>query len=225
MSIFESKGSFPNTNIDGDVSTDLNNGLQQISTWPSILSIPKSYACASYIRENNDPHSEGSITCFVDPEGEGENQVIEFPTSRLLRENYAAWFVAMGLPSVGANLRSYETNNVAKHRFVIYSYDSNDREKTKIAFPLDNSDEHRIRSALGGLFVLDRFGIQLEVLRAIPALMQDEVQPILLERTNADSNSLSGANGGSYSLFPDGSFLGAIPSYMLENPEFVELNL
>lgn len=222
--IFESKGSFPGLGTEADVSKALNDGLTQIGTWPAILGIAKSYACACYVREAGDPDTEGSQISFVDPEGSDRPQ-IEFTTVQLLRENYAAWFVAMGLPDVAGRLRSRDAGGRISHRFVVYRYDPNVGDRKAIAFPSDPIADHEIRKALGQLFVMPRFGIELDVLHGIAELERGRVHEVFREELLPESASQSDTEGGSYSLFPDGTFLGAIPRSSLENPDYIELDL
>jgi hypothetical protein len=223
--IFESKGSFPGTGTLADVSAALNDGLTQIGNWPTILGISKSYACASYVRESGDTDPEGSLTIFVDPESDNDQPTIEFPPVRLLRENYAAWFVAMGLPDVAARLRSGDSGSGVSHRFVIYRYDPNIGERKSIAFPSDHVADHEVREALGRMFEMPRFGIELEVLLGIPDLAQGRIHEVFGETLLPESASQSDTSGGSYSLFPDGTFLGAIPRLSVANPDFIEIIL
>lgn len=222
--IFESKGSFPGVGNKGDVSGDLNDGRTQIGAWPTILGIPKSYACASYVRETGDT-TEGSMVCFVDPDGENDRPEIQFTTLELLRENYAAWFVAMGLPDVARRLRSQDGSDAVSHSFVVLPYDANPAERIRIAFPSDPIFEHEIRNVLGNLFAMPRFGIELEVLKAISNLAKGEIDSLFSDELLPQSASQSDTEGGSYSLFPDGTYLGAIPRSSHEKAEVIEVIL
>lgn len=223
--IFESKGSFPGTGTEAKVSAALYDGLNQIGDWPTILGIAKSYACASYVRESGDADPEGSLTIFVDPESDNDRPTVEFPPVQLLRENYAAWFVAMGLPDVAARLRNGNPGGRVSHRFVIYRYDPNVGERRSIAFPSDPVADHEIREAMGQMFAMPRFGIELDVLLGMEDLAQGRMHEVFDEQLLPEIESQSDTEGGSYSLFPDGTFLGAIPRSSLANPEYIKLEL
>ncbi len=225
QAIFESKGSFPGAGSRGDVSGDLHQGRTQIGNWPTLLGIAKSYACASYVRESGDLDAEGSMVCFVDPEGDNDRPLIEFPPVQMLRDNYAAWFVAMGLPDVAARLRSGDSGGRVSHRFVILRFDPNVGDRMSIAFPADQNVEHEIRKVLGQNFEMPRFGIEHEVLLGIADLERGRIYEVFGEQLLPESTSQSDTDGGSYSLFPDGTFLGAIPRYSLENAEYINLEL
>jgi hypothetical protein len=210
--------------IRASVSGDLDEGLQQIGNWPTLLGINKSYACASYVRETGDLDSEGSHLCFVDPEGSDFPQ-IEFTTVQLLRENYAAWFVAMGLPDVAERLRARVATEPVSHRFLVYRYDANLGARTEIAFPDDQTLDHDVRQALGDAFAMPRFGIELKILEEIGTLASGTAAKVFSEELPAQSASQSDTQGGSYSLFPDGTFLGAIPRSSLREASFITVML
>jgi hypothetical protein len=211
LAIFEAKGSFPKEGRPTDVSGDLFEGLQQLGGWSNILAITKGFACASYIKETGDPNPEGSMLCFVDPDEGNSLPRFDFGVLDLLRENYASWFVAMGLPDVAQRLRFPGSSAPIQHNFLVLAFDVNPIDRRLIAFADDDFDDHKQRQILGDNFELPRIGIELKVLESIPWLIDGTIEDVLGNVFASVSYSQSDANGNSVSLFPDGSYMGAIP--------------
>ncbi len=225
--IVESKGGFPPAHRNADIRADLIDGLGQIGTWPATIGAAKSYAVGSYLREIGDPHPEGSLVAFVDPDDDPLTTTLDITDQEIVKHNYAPWFVAMGLPAVAARLRGNRDIRARSHQFIVYEYDANPGERQRIAFPADSDDDdHQARLALGNAHTLHRFGIEEQCLRGVEQLMTDRLLPsIFSQKLLPKSFSQSDTQGGSSSLFSDGSFLGVIAGSQLQKEELIEVTL
>lgn len=204
--IFESKGSFPVHNTQTSVREFLYEGLEQLdgkgTNWVTKTGAKKGYAVCTSIRESSDPFKEGSFVAYVDPESDDIGPEAPITLREICDANYAAWFVAMGLPDVAARLRGHLAER-RNYRFWVYGY-----EPLQLAFPMDDNDEQRFRSRLADHGFIPRFGIRLAILRAL-----EKADPLgrilgILAHDGEVPLQFSSLEGDSYSMGRDGTFLG-----------------
>lgn len=220
----EAKGGFPQIGARTDVRADLCDGLSQLSNLPPVLGVTKTYCIASYLRERADTHAEGSMIAFVDPE-EGPGDLVDGQISReeVIKQNYASWFVAMGMADLAARLRG-EAVDQQTFLFEAYRIETGANGRRWIAFPRMRSRDNEIRRFLAANLFMPWFGIDDQYLVALSRLFRgspDEFRDVHTFRT--DTFQVSDDNGGSFSIFPDGTFFGGIPREALREPRYIEV--
>lgn len=221
--IFEAKCSFSSTtNCPKKTKATLKDALNnQVQPWMSKVSAVKSYVVASYLR---DPSAGGdpSLLAFVDPEGPTESGALDMDLSWVRRANYSAWLTFMGFTDAARRLRYGVSEGSQPYPFFYFEI-----AKKTFAFPypyfwLDDiffsGDPHH----------LHRFpviaGIEVSRLEAISEALNGEPGKLLELRGLEQGSMPAQGEGYEYSIFPDGTFFGYIPSGLWPvNDEMVKL--
>ena len=83
----------------------------------------KSFVTATYVRDNEADNVDQSVLAFVDPEEISTGGEIDFSSTCLRRENYAAWLTAMGLRDTAKKLLRQSTEDAVPINFFICNID------------------------------------------------------------------------------------------------------
>jgi hypothetical protein len=117
VALMEGKGSFVNPTKDNpSTKTDLQQALRQLAAWSAVIAPApqKNFGIGTYLREEHDGNGDPSLIAYVDPPGQLERDVppVELHNDLVRRCNYGAWLVGMGLVSAGHALRDIREKNV-----------------------------------------------------------------------------------------------------------------
>lgn len=114
--LLEAKASFIHpSNSKSSLVQPLNKGLKQLAGWGAKFNpaFGNSFVTALQVREENDPHAEGSLLLWTDPENQlGEHGV---PAGLVPTAHYAGWLHAMAAPAVASRLMGDES--ITEQRF------------------------------------------------------------------------------------------------------------
>lgn len=240
--IAEAKGSLVSPGESSRIKSDLKYALLQLAaTKPLILPQPlKTYAVGTYLREADDPHSDGSLIALVDPEDrEDAGFTVKFPPDWIRRGNYAAWLVGMGFSEAAAALRTGTARERLELLLPIKRVGNQDyayvithmglRPKYVKQFIHDFSGPGRhwpecwyLLGHAKDAIELSIIGLRVDVMNAISEALTNREEKALLDIEPLFEAEIKGFNG---SIMPDGSMCGAITPDSMRGAEFREFML
>lgn len=207
----ESKASFvKRTNEPSEVKQRLKSAMvEQVEPWMRKISPPatKGFVIATYLRECSDSSADDSALIFVDPEGQNGSNEVELSSATVRRENYAAWLSAMGLPDAGMRLRDRQSDEGRRVAFAVI-----DTGNGEFAFP------SLCCVAFAGdkrpSMLLDRkcmaAGIEFRALQEIARAVDGDEAALVQYHYHDKPLQAKRNQGESFSIFPDGTFLGTV---------------
>jgi len=227
VALMEAKGSFVNPTKDNpSAKADLRQALTQLAAWSSVI-VPtpkKSYGIATYFREEHDNNRDPSLIAYVDPPGRKDENIrpVELPRDLVRRCNYGTWLVGMGLVSAGRALCEGKkktiqmielpTVEVNGQRFVyaVMGFKSLPGHDNQLSYPLSwiNGVFSRWHQS-SGIFVI---GIEQGVMYLITEMLHRSKTETMKRNGGHDVTGFSHHNNEeqSWSVMPDGSFLGIL---------------
>lgn len=232
LALAESKGSFAIPTHSPNIKGAMSDGLTQLAYWPRFLNPPprKSFVVGTFFREECDTHAEPSMIAFVDPEGdEPTDDQRTFSEDAIRRANYAAWLRQMGF-QYAANALTLQSpqEGVTASRLAVIALPT-DRGNREFAFRIVAAvDEfgptpmewltrdfpnhiwpsYPIRRKRPPLFLIA--AIELKTLRQVEIAVSRPEAPALLDLQQISDVQISSDDGLAGSVFPDGTFFGAV---------------
>lgn len=209
--ILESKGSFRQDNNDPTkIKSKLKNALEgQVDYWMAriVPSAKKGFAVYSCLRERSSPVPSALI--FVDPPEASTFDGIRLPEASVRRQNYAAWLAAMGLRDPATRLRENRVFEAGSYSFIVAEIEGRH-------FAFARNFEYPFWPH--GFFAP---GIEVNALKAISSALRGEDGALLaLESLNSRRVDREDRDSLSYSIFPDGTFLGNL--HLRTDAKYVE---
>lgn len=227
VALMEAKGSFVNpTNDKPSTKADLRQALIQLAAWSSVIAPTpqKSYGIGTYLREEHDSNRDPSLIAYVDPPGRKKNNVqpVALPRDLVRRCNYGAWLVGMGLASAGRALYESKekttetielpTVEVNGRRFVynVIGFKSVPGKGRQLNYPLNWIEAvFDPWPQTSGVFVI---GVEEGVMHLITKMLHVPKTAIPKWDDEDELTEFSRHNNKeqSWSVMPDGSFLGVL---------------
>jgi hypothetical protein len=247
LALSESKGGFVAPNRKPNIKGDLNDALNQLEGWDTLLtpSINKSFAVGTYLREKGDLSPETSLIAFVDPNGSKSKKNIEFPPDSIRRGNYAGWLAGMGFVESANRLQQFKPHSYMRARFPVFTLGGRHYAFAVMSVrpgisPLIVSDEElwlrradwpfRPFELLGEGIAMDVMGLELTTLKRISRVILTDQGDELMSLGPMEEKELPqklewGRFAGS--AFLDGTIFGEIqiPHRMMPEISFVEVDL
>jgi hypothetical protein len=248
--LVESKGSFivPNKRMPS-ITRNLTDALDQLKDWPNLISPKpkKSFAIATYLREEVDPPEKPSLIAFVDPEESSNKEPIIELGTEIRKGNYGSWLYAMGFDSAATSLLFGESSILNQYRLPVMKLGQHEFAIVPFSwwysppytfFPFSSKNfwgwikeghqmppvpwfwfEPEIRR-----FEIFGIGIEVKTFNAVTSALSSRQDRILfdLPTLNINQSDIARSETFSGSIFDDGTFLGVI-HVNLDNPPDVEI--
>lgn len=212
--LFESKGSFTlNTNDPKKIKAVLKAALEdQVDPWMALLANPpptNGYAVYTCLRDGS---ADPSTICVVDPPGDESHpndRRIPVSPETIMRENYAAWFRAMGLNNVASRLLGLKNVEVDPKPL--------QRLPVSIANIADEPYAFPYMSEKGAWHAktVPAAGLHLDVFESITQWALDPGMSLVATLPRVDRHAFK-SDSSEASVFPDGTCLHLNPDFFTE---------